>query len=414
MWGPMIDDRGFRGQMDLAGAPRLVSPRVQSNTSTVLISPSEAHRRTLTKALEAQRSTILSVLTTYPDYSRLIPIADTDCDAFVIELDTDNDGAINLVESLCSRKPSATVIVYAASNEPELLIASMRAGAREFLFGEIAPNVLGEALLRAAARHAETAGKRTQGKLLMFWGAKGGSGTSTLATNFAIALREETGGDVALVDFNPELGDVSLLLGLQPRFTISHALLNPSRLDEDFIQTLVTEHRSGLSVFAAPDVYSAPIATDDSTIRNLMDLIGSRFPYTVIDTGRTLGRSNELLFQLASTIYVVTQADIASLRNTQRFISHLQGMKTAQIELVLNRFEARKIDFDDERLSKAVGMAPKWKVPNDYAAARRACNTGTPLTSENTSISHVFRQMARAASGKPAEPHRKKGFSLFG
>ena len=67
----------------------------------------------------------------------------------------------------------------------------MRAGAREFLFGPIAPNVLGDGLLRAAARRSEHSAKKTRGKVLTFWGAKGGSGTTTLATNFAALQRLE-------------------------------------------------------------------------------------------------------------------------------------------------------------------------------------------------------------------------------
>ena len=141
--------------------------------------------------------------------------------------------------------------------QPELLMASMRAGAREFLSGAIAPTVLADALLRAAARRAEHTTKKTRGKVLMFWGAKGGSGVTTLATNFAIALHNETGGEVVLADLNPQLGDVAVLLGLTPRFTIAEAFLNPNRLDQEFVSTLVCEHRSGISVLAAPDSYTS-------------------------------------------------------------------------------------------------------------------------------------------------------------
>src|ERR1035438_9512416 len=91
-----------------------------------------------------------------------------------------------------------------ARAEPGLLVSSMRAGAREFLYGSVMSPALGEALLRASARRMEMTDRRVRGKVLMFWGAKGGSGVTTLATNFAIALRQETGGEVALLDLNPD------------------------------------------------------------------------------------------------------------------------------------------------------------------------------------------------------------------
>jgi pilus assembly protein CpaE len=247
----------------------------------------------------------------------------------------------------------------------------------------------------------------------MFWGAKGGSGVTTLATNFAIALHQETAGEVALADLNPQLGDVAVLLGLTPRFTIAEAFLNPTRLDQEFVSTLLSEHRSGISVLAAPDSYtSAPI--EERSVGTLVELVRDRFPYAVIDAGLGLGNGAEPLFQLADTIYLVTQVDIPSLRNSQRFISYLRRFGDLQIELVLNRFEPRKVEFDDERLTKAVGLPPKWRIPNDYAAVRRAANTGTPLISEKSQMSQTIYQMARAACGKPASNDRKKGFKLFG
>jgi pilus assembly protein CpaE len=149
-------------------------------------------------------------------------------------------------------------------------------------------------------------------------------------------------------------------------------------------------------------------------VGKLLELVSNRFPYAVIDAGPSLGSAAEPLFQLAGTVYLVTQVDIPSLRNCQRFISHLQKSGDVSIELVLNRYEPRKVEFDDDRLAKAVGIAPKWRVPNDYNAVRRAANTGNPVLEEKTPVANVIYQMARAACGKMQESEKKKGFRLFG
>jgi pilus assembly protein CpaE len=409
----MLDETELRGQCDIGENTRPFYSRMQISPSIVLICPDEAHRRMLTRALEAQHAAVVSSLSVYPSYNNLLSIVDLDCDAFLIELDTDSDNALDLVETLCSRKPATTVMVYSGKQNQDLLLASMRAGAREFLFGPIAPNVLGDALLRGAARRAEHSAKKTRGKVFMFWGAKGGSGITTLATNFAIALHHETGSEVVLADLHPQLGDVAVLLGLTPRFTIAEAFLDPKRLDEEFLSTLVTKHSSGISVLAAPDSYtSAPI--DERSVGSLIEVVQNRFSYAVVDAGLSLGIGAEPLFQLADTLYLVTQLDIPSLRNSQRFISYLRRFSDLQIELVLNRFESRKLEFDDERLTKAVGLSPKWRIPNDYAAVRRAANTGTPLIADKSPVSQTLCQMARSACGNPATNDRKKGFKLFG
>src|SRR5205085_2737201 len=130
-------------------------------------------------------------------------------------------------------------------------------------------------------------------------------------------------------------------------------------------------------VIAAPDSYNASAPMENRTIGKLVELAANQFPYVVIDAGVGLGHGAGPVFQLASTIYLVTQVDIPSLRNSQRFLAYLRGQGEPRMELVVNRW--RKGEFDDAELAKALGVAPKWKVPNDYAAARGAADTGTPL-----------------------------------
>src|SRR5262249_5870416 len=159
--------------------------------------------------------------------------------------------------------------------------------------GTIPKTVLNDALLRAAARRLEQTAKKTSGKSIVFWGTKGGSGVTTLATNFAIALRSEVESEVALLDLNPRLGDVAVLLGLTPQFTVAEALQNARRLDQQFISTLVTPHRSGIAVLAAPDVYSPSVPIEGRTIGKFVDVVRSRYSHVVIDAGRELGPGAE-------------------------------------------------------------------------------------------------------------------------
>ena len=408
---------GLEGEIGAIAGPLSGYPDMaEVNPSVVLVAPTYAHLRNLRRTLESQHATILREYTAYPSYAHLPSILELDCDAVLVEIDSDMDLAMELVEAICDRKPLVTVMVYSGTQDPDRMVRSMRAGAREFLAGSFSPGVLQDALLRAAARRVEQSTKRAVGKLLVFWGVKGGAGVTTLATNFALALRAETASEVALLDLHPHLGDVAVLLGMTPRFTLTEALGNARRLDQEFVSTLVTEHSSGVSVLAAPDAYNSSLTVESRTVSKLVDVVRNRYPYVVIDAGRDLGNSAEHLFQMAGTIYLVTQLDIPSLRNTQRFISYLRQAGVQNVEVVVNRFEARKTEFDDERLTKALGLPPKWKVPNDYSAAHRSSNAGSPLLLERSPVAQTLRAMARAASGKPlaVEKKKKQGMSLFG
>jgi len=127
-------------------------------------------------------------------------------DVIIIDLDSYPEYALELVESICANG-LATVMVYSMKTDPDLLVRCMRAGAREFLTLPFAQSTMAEALIRAAARRpAVRTSKKAGGRLLVFLGAKGGDGVTTLACNFAVALAQESSKSTLLIDLDLPLG----------------------------------------------------------------------------------------------------------------------------------------------------------------------------------------------------------------
>ncbi len=387
-----------------------------STLSVVLVAPEETRRAMMARALVGQQAVVLREFNAYPNVAHLAKVTDADCDVVVIDIDGDSDVALDLVESICSQNPALTVMAYSSKGEPDLLVRCMRAGAREFLTDPLSSTTLTEALIRASARRLETdRRKKVSGKMLVFLGAKGGTGVTTLASNFAIALQKESGREVALVDLDVQLGSVSLVLGLKPKFTILDALRNANRLDSDFVATLLTEHSSGLLVLAASDQYYSPTSLEDTSLGKLIYILRDQFPYVVVDGGSSLGKGGDIALELADSIYIVTQVDVPSLRNANRLIAYMDRMGNSQrrVEVVLNRFDPRRTEIDEERIAKALSRPLQWKVPNDFAGVRRAENTGVPLAMEDSAVSRALHHMARQACGKISDRQKKKRFGLF-
>jgi pilus assembly protein CpaE len=316
------------------------------------------------------------------------------------------------VEHICGTS-SATVMVYSSNTDSELLVRCMRAGAREFLTHPIAPSTIAEALVRASVRRpAAKPTKKVGGKLLLFLGAKGGSGVTTIASNFAIALAQESGKNTALVDLDLPFGDAALDLGISGEFSTANALQNFERLDSNFLTKLLIKHSSGLSVLAAPDRYT-PSQASDEAVEKLSSVVRQDFDYVVIDAGSKLGSAGRMLLDTATVAYLVTQVSVSELRNSNRLISEFFTSDGRKLEVVLNRFTPRSLTIDEENITKALTRQVDWKIPNDYPAVRRAHDTATPLVLSDSSISRVIRQMARTACNLPSTD-KKKRFSLFG
>jgi len=80
---------------------------------------------------------------------------------------------------------------------------------------------------------------------------------------------------------------------------------------------------------------------------------------------------------------------------------------------VLNRFTPRALGIDDASITKALTVAPSWKLPSDYPAARTAQNTASPLVMQDSAIAKVIRQMSRELAGVAETAEKKKRFGLF-
>jgi pilus assembly protein CpaE len=248
--------------------------------------------------------------------------------------------------------------------------------------------------------------------LTVFWGAKGGSGVTTVATNFAIAAAQESGQKVLLIDLDIPLGDAVLNLGLTPHYSTVDALQNYVRLDGNFLEKITLEHESGIRVLPAPGKL-VPVQFPGGAVDKLVQIARQEFDCVVVDTGSRFDLTGTMLFDPAATMYLVTQVSIPELRNSNRLVLDFFGARMPNFEIVLNRFDSTSLGLEDDHIAKVITRKPNWKIPNDYSAVSNMQNSAVPLAMNQSAIAHVIRQMARAAFNLPEQPARKKKMFLF-
>jgi len=382
--------------------------------SIALIGPDGLRRKEAATALLKCDGTEVREYAAYPASLDEVPrLLEQRNDVIIIDLDSDPEFALELVESLCANG-ATTVMVYSSKPDPDLLVRCMRAGAREFLTPPFAHHTMAEALVRAQSRRTVTRlPRKTGGRLLVFLGAKGGAGVTTLACNFAVALAQESAQSTLLIDLDLPLGDAALNLGIVTEYSTVNALQEAGRLDASFLNKLLIKHSSGVSVLAAPGKFPQFHATNEA-IDKLMTVARQEFDNVVVDVGARLDLTDTALFKDAFTIYLVTQAGIPELRNSNRLISQFFTMGGPKMEVVINRYEPRALGVYDETITKALTRPATWKIPNDYAAVRQMQNTATPLALGDSPISKLIKQMAVSICGQRATQPKKKGFRLFG
>jgi pilus assembly protein CpaE len=375
--------------------------------SVAVISPDGHRRKAATTALGECLNSQIREFSSYPSGPDEAPwTLNRDFDAVIVDLDSDPERALDLVKRICTNG-LATVMVYSEQTDPDRMLKCMRAGAREFFTLPFKPGAVVEALARASSlRSADRQPKKPDGKLLVFLTAKGGSGVTTLACNFAVSLAQESRQKTLLIDLGLPLGGVALNLGIRTEHSIVDALQDLERLDADFLSSLLEKHGSGLSVLAAPSEM-ASMQLSDEAVDKLLEVARQNFDYVVVDAGLKLDLQHTQLFDESATIFLVMQVGLAELRNSNRLISMLSAAGGPRVEIVINRYDPQSLEIAEEHITKALTRPAEWKIPNDYAAVRRMQSTATPLMQEASEISRAIRQMARSVCSPPADQAQK-------
>jgi pilus assembly protein CpaE len=222
--------------------------------------------------------------------------------------------------------------------------------------------------------------KREPARVVVFYGAKGGVGTTTIAINASIALHKELGRRVCLVDANLQFGDhrVFLDLGLD-RMSVVDLATAPA-MDIDLIRQILVKHESGIELLLAPP---SPETAELVTSDHLPDIIGhmaSDFDYIIIDVDKRLDEVNLRIMDVADTIYVVLTADLPCLKNVRlvlETIGHL-GYSESKVKLILNRSNAFT-GINVKNAESALKRRIDFQIINEYRSAIGALNSGAPF-----------------------------------
>lgn len=322
-------------------------------------------------------------------------IQDVRAEVVLIDLDPKAEQhAISAIELIRHNTEDVAIFAIGDMSRPATIVATMRAGASEYLERESTPDVIGEALNRFSATRSRSRAASGRARIFTVANAKGGAGATTVAVNTAIALQEAR-GEVLLVDFAP-LGHAALHLNVRPAFGVYDALQNLHRLDHSLLEGLLTSCKGGLHLLAAPQ-QPFSLAPTAAEIARLFDLLVAHFRYVIVDCSDRVDQTARLLCELSNAVLLVAQADVVSLWSAGRMRPFLEeGAARDRVRLVLNRY--KKIPgFTDEDVEKATNCKLLWKLPNNYQATAPAIDKGTPVAFQDShDIGRSFRALAAA------------------
>jgi len=297
----------------------------------------------------------------------------------VIIVEDESDGPILMarLEQLAEVcEPGTRVVVVGGHNDIELYRTLLANGVSEYLLRPSTPRQVIAAL--AAILQGPAAPAR--GKLVGFWGVRGGVGASTLAQNVAWAMGQALREDVVYIDLDIAFGTSVLAFNLDAKQNVADALRNPERLDEVLMERFLVGYDDYLHALMSPGDPRAAVPIDIEALDKMLELAARMAPVVVVDMPHVWAGWTEHLLTSVDELVVVATPDLFCLRDAKTLLDTLGGRRGGDIavpRLILNRFEAaRRTQLSPKDFEETLNQAAALVLPFDAALFGQAANNG--------------------------------------
>ena len=314
---------------------------------------------------------------------------------------------LEALASVCD--PATKVVVVGASNDIVLYREMIRNGISEYLMAPLHPMQVIETIASLySAPETEPIGK-----IFAFVGAKGGSGSSTIAHNFAWTMAAQLGISTTLIDLDLPFGTAGLDFNQDPAQGVADALIAPERLDDVLLERLVVKCAERLHLFAAPAVIDRDYDIDPAAFETVIDIVRSSAPAVVIDVPHGWSSWTRQTLMAADEIIVTATPDLASLRNAKNICDLFANSRPhdAKPRLILNQVGVvRRPEIPVKDFAEAIGAEPLLVLPFDPQLFGTAANNGQMIAqlNANSRAAQGFMHVARVLTGRETRVESKQ------
>lgn len=306
--------------------------------------------------------------------------------------------------------PDLPIIVYSSEANIRLMRQSMVSGASDYLQEPLSEEELESSIMRVLERKEREQLRRSgeleapvpQGTIITIFGAKGGIGKTTIASNLAVALSIEAHQTVALVDMDTRFGDVAITMDIPVERSIADLARNLDNVDRNSLKDYLVRHESGVNILPAPTRPSDWRNLHAQHIRDVVDVLAQTHDFVILDTPGTFNEIVAAAIEVGTMILLITTLDMASIKDTVLALEMLHerfGNDEERVKVVLNRagMDTGVRESDVERTLDS----PLWRrIPQDNEVVKSA-QLGRPIVMSrpNSKVSIEIRDIARSLAG---------------
>ncbi|WP_306252220.1 AAA family ATPase [Parvularcula sp. IMCC14364] len=309
--------------------------------------------------------------------------------------------------------PSTKVIVVGHVNDVRLYRELMDRGISEYLISPKRPIQITRSI---ASLYVDPSAPPI-GRSIVFVGARGGVGSSTVCHNVAWAIAELHKSDTVILDLDLAFGTASLDFEQDPSQGLAEALAAPERLDDVLLDRLLQKCTDRLSLFAAPNMLDRDYDMPASSFEEVLDMVRRGVPNLVIDLPHAWTEWTRSILHSADEIVITATPDLSSFRNAKNLIESVKASRTndAPPYLVLNQMGVpKRPEIPVEQFAEALEIDPIAVINWDPQLFGMAATNAEPVfeTNGKSKAATSLDQVASTILGQSNEKNSGRGFDI--
>lgn len=300
---------------------------------------------------------------------------------------------IDTTRSISLNYPKIMVIMISMKDDMSSIKEAMLAGAKEYLVKPLVPAELNSTIKKVAEfnrRRIEVQKPKTDSivrekslkimdnKLVCVYGTKGGVGKSVICTNLAVAMGNRYKNKVSVVDLDLQFGDISLMMDLNPRKTISELMQEGDDIGMELLEEYLYE-RNGVSILAPPNKPELAELVTTEGVGRILALLRDNFYYTFIDTPSFIDETSLTALEISDMILLVISLDLPTIKNVKKGIDVLRSLRLLhKTKLILNR-SSGIAGIEAADVEMILNMKIQAEIPSDGKLVVSSVNKGMPF-----------------------------------
>ncbi len=352
-------------------------------------------------------------------------------DVVLMDINMPDMDGITATEKIRAIMPATQIVILSVQSDSNYMRRAMLAGARDFLTKPPDVDELTAAIRRAGemaqqerAKEANTlaavratgpggfAGS-VNGKIVTIYSPKGGTGSTTITANLAVALTgEET--KVAAVDGRLQYGDLSFFFNEQGRNNILDLASLSGELDPDVVNEVLIQHEAtGVDLLAAPPRPEHAESVTGEQFAGVLRYLASIYDYVLVDASSELNEVTLASIDNSDFLIVISTQDIPSIKNVRLFLDLLTalGVQTQQVLMMMNRFDKRR-SITSDRVGDITKQPIVAVVPVDERLVIPAMDRGVPFITQAQRTNPVVKGILDLGSALKERVAQAKDFEL--